>query len=69
MEGVETNNNRGISYRTIQKIFHLLNLKQQQERAAQVLLQSQDGEGGRKDFTFGMEIGMLEAAIIVIFPT
>ena len=61
MEGVERDNQRGISYRTIQKIFHLLKIKQQQERTAAILLKSQeDLEEERKEFVFGIEIGMLE---------
>eukprot|EP00536_Pseudo-nitzschia_multiseries_P011325 jgi/Psemu1/243727/estExt_Genewise1.C_3790017 len=42
MEGVAENNQRGISYRTIQKVFHLLNLKQQQEKANAILFKSQE---------------------------
>ena len=61
MEGVEENNQRGISYRTIQKIFHLLYLKQQQEKTAQILRRTQEGdEEEEKNFVFEIEIGMLE---------
>jgi len=61
MEGVEENNQRGISYRTIQKIFHLLALKQQQEKTAQILLKSQEERAEEpENFVFKIEIGMLE---------
>ncbi|EEC50188.1 kinesin family-like protein, partial [Phaeodactylum tricornutum CCAP 1055/1] len=38
MEGTEENSQYGISYRTIQKIFHLLQLRAQQQRAAEMFL-------------------------------
>ncbi|KAL3922853.1 MAG: hypothetical protein SGILL_001981 [Bacillariaceae sp.] len=62
MEGVAENNQRGISYRTIQKVFHLLNLKQQQERTNAILFKAtkQDDEEEQPDFVFNVEIGMLE---------
>jgi hypothetical protein len=61
MEGVETNNERGISYRTIQKVFHLLSLKRQQEKTAAILLRSQEErEEAPAEFFFEIEIGMLE---------
>eukprot|EP00980_Cylindrotheca_fusiformis_P004608 scaffold982_cov139-Cylindrotheca_fusiformis.AAC.21 len=61
MEGVEENNQRGISYRTIQKIFHLLSLKQQQEKAAAILLKTQEErEEEPEEFVFEIQVGMLE---------
>ena len=61
MEGVESNNNRGISYRTIQKVFYLLNLKQQQTKTAAILLKSQEErEEEPENFVYTMKIGMLE---------
>jgi hypothetical protein len=61
MEGAEHNNQRGISYRTIQKVFHLLNLKQQQERTASILFKTQEErEEEPKNFVFSIDIGMLE---------
>lgn len=61
MEGVESNNEYGISYRTIQKIFHLLTLRQQQQRAAEMFVgDSQDDPAQEVSFNFVMEIGMLE---------
>ena len=61
MEGVEKDNNRGISYRTIQKIFNLLRIKQQQEKTAAILFKSQEErEEEPKEFVFKIEIGMLE---------
>ena len=61
MEGVDADNQRGISYRTIQKVFHLLNVKTQQERAAAILLRTQEErEAEPKKFVFHIEIGMLE---------
>lgn len=61
MEGVEKENQRGISYRTIQKLFHLLKIKQQQEKTASILFKSQEErEEEAKEFVFGIEIGMLE---------
>mmetsp|Transcript_12148 Transcript_12148/g.13739 ORF Transcript_12148/g.13739 Transcript_12148/m.13739 type:complete len:1345 (+) Transcript_12148:254-4288(+) len=61
MEGVAENNQRGISYRTIQKVFHLLSLKQQQEKTNSILFQSQDErEETPANFVYFVEIGMLE---------
>lgn len=62
MEGVEEGGQYGISYRTIQKIFHLLQLRSQQQRAAEMFVESQnDGEPAKEvEFTFGLEVGMLE---------
>lgn len=61
MEGVEKDNNRGISYRTIQKVFNLLRVKQQQEKTAAILFKSQEERDEEpKEFVFKIEIGMLE---------
>ena len=61
MEGVAENNQRGISFRTIQKVFHLLKLKQQQEKTNSILFKSQEErDEAPANFTFGVEIGMLE---------
>ena len=60
MEGTEEKNQFGISYRTIQKIFHLLNLRAQQQRAAQVFVGSDDDSKEEVSFQFTMSIGMLE---------
>lgn len=54
MEGLPENNNYGISYRTIQKIFTLLNLRAQQQKAASNM------SGEYKTFSFTMHLGMLE---------
>ena len=43
MEGAIEGNQHGISYRTIQKVFHLLNLRAQQQRAAELIV-GQPGE-------------------------
>jgi len=61
MEGVAENNQRGISFRTIQKVFHLLSLKQQQEKTNSILFKSQEErEEEPANFVYGVEIGMLE---------
>ncbi|VEU36007.1 unnamed protein product [Pseudo-nitzschia multistriata] len=61
MEGVAQNNQRGISFRTIQKVFHLLHLKQQQEKTNAILFKSQEErEEEPANFVFNVEIGMLE---------
>jgi kinesin family protein C2/C3 len=61
MEGAESNNQRGISYRTIQKVFYLLNLKQQQTKTAAILLKSnEEREEEPENFVYSMNIGMLE---------
>jgi myosin heavy subunit len=62
MEGVESNNQRGISYRTIQKIFHLLSLKAQQEKTAAILFKTREEreEQEEGEFVFQIQIGMLE---------
>ena len=54
MEGTDDGGNYGISYRTIQKVFTLLNLRVQQQKAAV----NAGGDGG--SFSFKMQIGMLE---------
>jgi Microtubule binding len=63
MEGVAENNQRGISYRTIQKVFHLLSLKQQQERTNAILFKTtkQDDEEEQPDFVYNVEIGMVRS--------
>lgn len=61
MEGVAENNERGISFRTIQKVFHLLSLKQQQEKTNAILFRSQEDQDEEPaKFTYKVEIGMLE---------
>eukprot|EP00531_Pseudo-nitzschia_arenysensis_P016945 CAMPEP_0116135380 /NCGR_PEP_ID=MMETSP0329-20121206/11158_1 /TAXON_ID=697910 /ORGANISM="Pseudo-nitzschia arenysensis, Strain B593" /LENGTH=1340 /DNA_ID=CAMNT_0003630173 /DNA_START=206 /DNA_END=4228 /DNA_ORIENTATION=- len=61
MEGVAENNQRGISFRTIQKVFHLLSLKQQQEKTNSILFKSQDErDEAPANFVYSVEIGMLE---------
>lgn len=61
MEGVERDNQRGISYRTIQKVFHLLNIKQQQERTAAILLKTEEERAEESnEFEFEIKVGMLE---------
>eukprot|EP00529_Nitzschia_sp_RCC80_P007120 CAMPEP_0113521394 /NCGR_PEP_ID=MMETSP0014_2-20120614/44616_1 /TAXON_ID=2857 /ORGANISM="Nitzschia sp." /LENGTH=1349 /DNA_ID=CAMNT_0000419349 /DNA_START=140 /DNA_END=4189 /DNA_ORIENTATION=+ /assembly_acc=CAM_ASM_000159 len=62
MEGTADKGQRGISYRTIQKVFHLLNLKQQQETTNAILFKSQrsEEEGPAGKFVYNVEIGMLE---------
>jgi kinesin family member C2/C3 len=61
MEGSAENGQRGISYRTIQKVFHLLYLKQQQEKTNAILFRSQKEDDEQTgEFTFHVEIGMLE---------
>ena len=54
MEGTAENNDYGISYRTIQKVFNLLNLRAQQQKAASNL------SGESKSFSFKLRLGMLE---------
>jgi kinesin family protein C2/C3 len=62
MEGTAENNQYGISYRTIQKIFHLLKLRAQQQRAAEMFVGSENEDEPAKEvaFTFSLELGMLE---------
>jgi kinesin family protein C2/C3 len=62
MEGTEENSQYGISYRTIQKIFHLLQLRAQQQRAAEMFVGNEKDDGPAKEveFSFSLELGMLE---------
>jgi kinesin family protein C2/C3 len=61
MEGAEENNQRGISYRTIQKIFHLLSLKQQQDKANSILMKTtEERDEEPEEFVFEIMVGMLE---------
>ncbi|KAL7576298.1 hypothetical protein ACA910_018121 [Epithemia clementina (nom. ined.)] len=61
MEGVADGNQYGISYRTIQKIFHLLSLRAQQQRAAEMFVSDNPDEPAEQvSFTFLLELGMLE---------
>lgn len=62
MEGVRENGQFGISYRTIQKIFHLLNLRAQQQRAAEMFVgqEAEDDPAKEVSFQFAIEVGMLE---------
>jgi len=61
MEGVAENNQRGISFRTIQKVFHLLSLKQQQEKTNSILFKSAEERDEKPaNFVYSVEIGMLE---------
>lgn len=60
MEGVEKDNQRGISYRVLQKVFHLLRIKEQQEKTAAILLKSTEDREEAKEFKFEIKIGMLE---------
>ena len=62
MEGVAESNQYGISYRTIQKIFHLLSLRAQQQRAAEMFVGSENEDEPAKEvsFSFSLELGMLE---------
>jgi chromosome segregation ATPase len=62
MEGSQENNQYGISYRTIQKIFHLLKLRAQQQRAAEMFVGSENEDEPSKEvaFTFSLQLGMLE---------
>lgn len=62
MEGTEENNQYGISYRTIQKIFHLLSLRSQQQRAAEMFVGNENEDDPAKEvaFNFTLKLGMLE---------
>lgn len=61
MEGAEKDNQRGISYRVLQKVFHLLRIKQQQEKTAAILFKSEEERDEEvKEFKFEIKIGMLE---------
>lgn len=58
MEGLSDNNQHGISYRTIQKIFHLLSAKQ---RVAEIGGEAkEEGPAEEVAFKFAVEVGMLE---------
>lgn len=59
MEGLHEKNQYGISYRTIQKIFYLLNLRAQQQRTAQVFVGSDESKE-EVAFSFALSVGMLE---------
>jgi len=62
MEGTQEDNQYGISYRTIQKIFHLLTLRAQQQRAAEMFVGSDQENEPAKEvaFSFSITVGMLE---------
>jgi hypothetical protein len=62
MEGSQENNQYGISYRTIQKIFHLLKLRAQQQRAAEMFVGNENEDEPAKEvaFSFSLQLGMLE---------
>jgi len=73
MEGLAEGNQYGISYRTIQKVFHLLNMRAQQQRASELIVgqpgeDPEDGPDGSNvpgngksvAFTFDLELSMLE---------
>ena len=59
MEGTQDTNQFGISYRTIQKIFHLLNLRAQQQHAASMFVGT-DEVKEEVEFSFKLKVGMLE---------
>lgn len=59
MEGNPEGNRFGISYRTIQKVFNLLNLRRQQQKAAAIIARG-EGEEKVEEFEFSLRIGMLE---------
>jgi Kinesin motor domain len=59
MEGTQEANQYGISYRTIQKIFHLLNLRAQQQRTAEMFVGNDDVKE-EVSFSFTLKVGMLE---------
>lgn len=59
MEGLEEGNQYGISYRTIQKVFHLLNLRSQQQRTAEMFVGSEETKE-EVSFSFSLKVGMLE---------
>ena len=59
MEGTQEVNQYGISYRTIQKLFHLLNLRSQQQRAASMFV-GNDEMKEEVSFSFKLQVGMLE---------
>ena len=59
MEGTLEENQYGISYRTIQKVFHLLSLRAQQQRTAEVYFGDED-QKEQVQFSFSLKLGMLE---------
>jgi len=59
MEGHQETHQYGISYRTIQKIFYLLNMRAQQQRTAQVFVGSDESKE-EVAFSFTLSLGMLE---------
>ena len=75
MEGTADGNQYGISYRTIQKVFHLLNMRAQQQRASELIVgqpgedpiseegpdgSNVPGNGRSVSFTFELQLSMLE---------
>jgi hypothetical protein len=60
MEGTEEGNQYGISYRTIQKIFYLLQLRAQQQKVADIFVGDDDEHKEEVVFTFSLKLGMLE---------
>jgi Kinesin motor domain len=60
MEGVREGSQYGISYRTIQKIFHLLKLRAQQQRTAEILVGVDSDSPERVSFQYSLQVGMLE---------
>lgn len=60
MEGSKEAGQYGISYRTIQKIFHLLKLRAQQQRTAEILVGVDTDSPERVAFQYSLRVGMLE---------
>lgn len=60
MEGLEEGNQYGISYRTIQKVFYLLQLRAQQQKVADMFVGEDDEHKEEVVFKFSLELGMLE---------
>lgn len=60
MEGSKESGQYGISYRTIQKIFHLLKLRAQQQRTAEILVGVDTDSPERVAFLYSLRVGMLE---------
>lgn len=60
MEGVRDGSQYGISYRTIQKVFHLLKLRAQQQRTAEILVGVDSDSPERVAFQYSLKVGMLE---------
>lgn len=60
MEGVREGNQYGISYRTIQKIFHLLKLRAHQQLTAEILVGVDSDNPERVAFQYSLKVGMLE---------